>query len=95
MSANKVQAGTLESNDIYLTLEEKPKEYGIQINLQSIVLAQFGKSIKETIMNTINASGVNCGLEIIANDKGALTCTIDARVKTALSRAGLLKESAK
>ena len=93
MSQQKAHAGTLESNDIYITIEEKPKEHGVQVNLQSIVMAQFGASIKNTLLDTVNACAVSSGLEITANDKGALPCTIEARMKTALYRAGLIKEN--
>ena len=92
MSLKKAYAGTFESNDIYITIEEKPQDHGVQIELQSIVLAQFGQSIKNTITETIAACGISTGLQVEANDKGALPCTIEARTKTALSRLGLIKE---
>lgn len=90
MAQNTAHSGTLESNDIYIVIEEKPQDYGIQIDLKSIVFAQFGDSIKSTLLDTIKSCGVTTGLAITANDKGALACTIEARMKTALSRAGLI-----
>ena len=89
----KGYAGTLESNDIYIVIEEKPAVDGIQIILESIVLAQFGHSIQQTIEQTVKEAGVDCGLEITAKDKGALSCTIEARVRTALQRAGIVGEN--
>lgn len=90
MSQNTAHSGTLESNDIYIVLEEKPKDFGVQIELKSIVFAQFGDSIKSTLLETVKSCNVSTGLLITANDKGALSCTIEARMKTALSRAGLI-----
>lgn len=92
MTTKLVQVGTLESNDIHITIEIKPVEYGIQIELQSEVLAQYGDDIMQSIRNIITQSAVIDGLHIVANDKGALNCTIEARMKTALMRLGLLEE---
>ncbi|MGL4666298.1 MAG: citrate lyase acyl carrier protein [Saezia sp.] len=91
MSQKKAFAGTLESNDIYIIIEERSGEGDVQIDLESIVLAQYGQSIRETIMSVLKAEGVTRSLYMKANDKGALPCTIEARVKTVLGRAGLLK----
>ena len=69
-------AGTMESNDIMVTLE--PAEAGgIQIDLTSNVLQQFGAQIRSVITETLTESAV---------DKGALDCTIRARVTAALFR---------
>lgn len=87
----KAFAGTLESNDIYIVIEELTQENGVQIELESIVFAQYGKSIEDTIKGVIHTAAKPCGLSVKANDKGALPCTIEARMRTALSRAGLLK----
>jgi citrate lyase acyl carrier protein len=95
MLQTKAFAGTLESNDIYIVIEKRSGEDGIQIDLESIVLAQYGSSIRETIMNVLQAEGVTSGLYIKANDKGALSCTIEARTRTVLGRAGLLKVNLK
>lgn len=94
MSQKKAFAGTLESNDIYIIAEERSDEEGVQIELESIVLAQYGQSIRETMMNVLHSEGITSGLYIKANDKGALPCTIEARMKTVLGRAGLLKGGA-
>ena len=69
-------AGTMESNDIMVTLE--PAEAGgIQIDLTSNVLQQFGAQIRSVITETLTEYGV---------EKGALDCTIRARVTAALFR---------
>lgn len=90
MSKQLVQAGTLESNDIHITVEIKATEYGIKIELNSAVFAQYGTNIKKIMHEIITKAGVTEGLHIVANDKGALSCTIEARTKTALMRLGLL-----
>ncbi len=78
-------AGTMESNDIMITLEPR-EEGGIQIDLTSNVLEQFGRQIKAVIRETLNAHGIEHA-EVTAIDKGALDCTIRARVDAAIYRA--------
>jgi len=77
-------AGTMESNDIMVTLE--PKESGgIVISLTSNVYQQFGKQIEKVIRETLAGYGIEHA-EVNAIDKGALYCTIRARVSTAVFR---------
>jgi len=53
MEINKpAKAGTMESNDIYVMIMPNPKG-GIEINLQSIVMKQFGEEIKSVILDTL------------------------------------------
>ena len=69
-------AGTMESNDIMVTLE--PAEAGgIQIDLTSNVLQQFGAQIRSVITETLTEYGVE-NAAVTAVDKGALDCTIRA-----------------
>lgn len=79
------KAGTLESNDILVMVmpAEKP---GIELELESIVIKQFGDQIREAILKTLKIMGVQ-DVRIKAQDKGALDYTIGARVETALIRA--------
>lgn len=89
---NKVgQAGTLESNDIVITIAELSPGCGIEINLTSIVLKQFGVSIKNQLLELCHSMGIT-DIKIVAVDKGALECTIEARFNTAIKRAGIIKE---
>lgn len=82
---NAAVAGTMESSDIMIAVE--PAEEGeIEINLQSTVENQYGDMIRATILRVIQDAQVS-GVKINAHDRGALDCTIEARVKTALSRA--------
>lgn len=86
------QAGTLESSDIMITVAPGPQGSGIVIELESIVMAQYGEDIRLTLKETVAEQ--NCtDIYIKALDRGALDCTIRARILTALSRAGaVLKE---
>jgi citrate lyase subunit gamma (acyl carrier protein) len=81
-------AGTLESSDIMINLEplEQGKN-GVEIELQSIVEKQFGREIRRAIAETLAELGVD-KVKVNAVDKGALDCTIRARTKTAVYRAG-------
>ena len=58
---------------------------GLQIDLESTVAYQFGK-IKEVITQTLASQGITDAL-VKATDKGALDCTIRARVTAAAVRA--------
>ena len=78
-------AGTMESNDIMITVEPSD-EGGVQVELTSSVYQQFGKQIIAVIRETVAGYGVENAL-ITAVDKGALDCTVRARVATALTRA--------
>ncbi len=75
-------AGTLESGDILVQLS--PAE-GMTIELQSSVAAQFGRQIKELIAETLKGLDIN-DVYVKAVDKGALDCTIRARVTAAAVR---------
>lgn len=78
------KAGTMESNDIYIMVY--PNEKGNEIQLDSIVLKQFGKQIEKVIMDTLEELEVENAL-VVAKDRGALDYTIRARVETAIKRA--------
>ena len=79
----KAIAGTLESSDIHIIVE--PAESGIEINLESGVMAQFGDSIQEVIKETLKELNVTA-VKITANDKGAIDPVIKSRVQTAILR---------
>ncbi len=78
-------AGTLESSDIMVTIAPR-EEAGLDIQLESTVLKQFGEQICQVIGETVADLGIATAT-ITAVDKGALDCTVRARVKTALYRA--------
>ena len=77
-------AGTMESSDVMVTVE--PSAQGVEIELQSIVEKQFGREIRRAITETLRDLNVKNAV-VKAVDKGALDCTIRARVKTAVYRA--------
>ena len=77
-------AGTLESSDAYVQVE--PNEAGIEIVLESVVLTQFGDDIKASVMEVLAQNEVT-NAKVSVNDRGAIDCTIRARVETALKRA--------
>lgn len=88
------QAGTLESNDIMVTIAPGAPQSGVIIELDSIVLLQYGEAITDMIQKTIKEQSVQ-DVMVKAVDRGALDCTIRARTLTALARAGaVLKEAA-
>ena len=77
-------AGTLESCDIMILLEEG--QNGIEIDLKSTVEKQFGDQIKSVITKTLIDLGA-ASVKVVVNDRGALDCTIKARVFAAYYRA--------
>ncbi len=83
ITANAI-AGTLESNDVLVRVS--PAE-GLKVDIESIVLPQFGKQIRQAVLETAQALQVE-DAAITLQDKGAIECTIKARVETALLRAG-------
>lgn len=78
-------AGTVESGDILVEVE-KTGAQGVEIQLDSTVMGLYGRQIRQVIQETVAQCGVD-GIKVTASDKGALDCTIRARVKTAILRA--------
>ena len=77
-------AGTLESSDCMVTVE--PADNGLELDLESAVIRQYGRRIREVAMETLGRLDVqNARVSIV--DKGALDCTIKARVECAVMRA--------
>lgn len=75
-------AGTLESSDCMVTVE--PGE-GISLDLSSSVMNQYGRQIKAAVLETLNRLDVkNANVTVV--DKGALECTLKARVECAVFR---------
>ena len=76
-------AGTLESSDAQVMVE--PADDGIELTLESSVMNQYGRQIKATVLETLERLGVaNARVSVV--DKGALDCTIKARVECAVFR---------
>ena len=75
-------AGTMESSDVYVEIE--PAQ-GLQIQVESVVYAQFGEAIRLAAEDVLQELGIeNAALRLV--DRGALDCVIRARVETAALR---------
>ena len=76
-------AGTVESSDAQITVE--PGTNGIELNIESSVIHQYGEQIKAVVLETLDRLAVkNAKVTIV--DKGALDCTLKARVEGAVFR---------
>ncbi|MGN1192638.1 MAG: citrate lyase acyl carrier protein [Dorea sp.] len=76
-------AGTLESSDCQVTVEEG--EGKIELELESAVINQFGNQIRKVTYETLERLGIQ-NVKITIVDKGALDCTIKARIEGAVYR---------
>lgn len=77
-------AGTLESSDCLVTVEMG--NGGIDLTLESVVINQFGNQIRRVAYETLGRLGIT-DIKIAIIDKGALDCTIKARIEGAVFRA--------
>lgn len=80
----RASAGTLESSDVYVELA--PGSGAIEIELESVVLRQFGEEIRAAVLETLHEQGIESAWVRLV-DRGALDCVIRARVETAAQRA--------
>ena len=76
-------AGTLESSDAQVTVE--PGQDGIELSLTSSVMNQYGRQIKAAVLETLERLEVTSA-RVTVVDKGALDCTLKARVECAVFR---------
>ncbi len=79
----RASAGTMESSDVYVEIEPSEKE--LEIQLESVVLNQFGAAIRRIVREVLKECGVNKAV-VRVMDRGALECVIRARVETAVLR---------
>ena len=79
----RASAGTMESSDVYVEIE--PGENGLQLQVESVVLSQFGDVIEEAVRAVLQELGVEEAKVRVA-DRGALDCVIRARVEAAVLR---------
>lgn len=77
-------AGTLESSDVHVTIE--PGSGEISLSIDSTVINQYGRHIKAVALETLARLGV-ASAKVTLVDKGALDCTIRARLECAAYRA--------
>ena len=81
----KAWAGTMESSDIYVEIAPAQAGSGIVLNLTSVVMQQFGPEIEAVIRETLAGLGGE-DAQLTVSDRGAVDCTIRARVETAVCR---------
>ena len=81
---NTAMAGTLESSDCQIMIRPNP-DRGVEIELESVVAATFGKSIRNTVRETLKEFGVK-DAEVEIHDRGALDCVIKARLACVICR---------
>jgi citrate lyase subunit gamma (acyl carrier protein) len=90
----RASAGSFESSDMLVLVEPVEPGGGRLIEIESVVLLQFGESIRAEVNNILDQYDVK-DARLVIRDKGALGPTISARVETALRRAlGLVREVA-
>ena len=76
-------AGTLESSDVFVTVE--PGSGGLEIEIESVVLQQFGEEIRNVTEDVLRTCGID-EAKVAVVDRGALECVLRARVETAVLR---------
>ena len=76
-------AGTDEKSDVVVTVE--PCENGLQLQIKSVVMNQFGPAIEASVRKVLEDLGVKNAIVTVA-DRGALDCVLRARVETAVLR---------
>ncbi len=82
-------AGTLESSDVLVKVG--PSEGILDVVVTSEVERQFGAQIRRVVAETLDRFAILEGV-VIVEDKGALDCTIRARLQAALLRGGEVKD---
>lgn len=84
------QAGTLESGDVMVIVSPRAPEAQLQPELElevhSIVEAQYGEEIRRVVRETLSGLGV-ADARVTIQDRGALDYCIRARVEAAAHRA--------
>lgn len=80
----KGQAGTMQSSDLMVIVE--PAD-GLVIEIESTVKKQFEHLIRAKLEQVLAKHGTE-DARISVNDRGALDYAIEARLETALRRAG-------
>ena len=76
-------AGTDEKSDAVITIE--PCENGLQLEVKSVVMNQFGPAIEASVREVLQDMGV-VNAKVTVADRGALDCVLRARVETAVLR---------
>ena len=90
-------AGTLESSDAQVTVEPgngsvEPGDGTIELTIESSVIHQYGRQIRKVTLETLDRLGVD-NAKVTIFDKGALDCTLKARVECAVYRSNGITEN--
>lgn len=83
-------AGTLESSDCQVTVEAGNGT--VELTLESVVMNQFGNQIRKVTLDTLKRLEVD-NVKITIIDKGALDCTLKARIEGAVYRSQEQKDN--
>jgi citrate lyase subunit gamma (acyl carrier protein) len=79
------QAGTFESSDLIVLIEPKDDNSGRKIEIESIVLLQYGDNLKVVVSEMLDHYDLT-DVHVILKDKGALEPVVRARIETAILR---------
>ncbi len=79
---HKKSAGSLESSDVLVLVEPFDE---VSLHIESSVKMTFGHLIEETVYEVLDELSLTAG-RITLHDKGAISETIRARVRTACLR---------
>lgn len=77
-------AGTLESSDVQIVVAPNPGG-GIELAIDSPVMAQFGRSIRASVTEVLDTMGIR-DAAVTITDKGAIDAVIRARLMAAVAR---------
>jgi len=75
-------AGTLESSDAQVSIEPADT---LSVQVTSSVEARYGRQIRATVEEVLSKLKVT-GANVVVRDRGALDCTLRARLETAIFR---------
>lgn len=78
------RAGTLESSDVLV--EMIPGDQPMELEIHSPVMSRYGEAIRQSALEFLHRAGVTKGL-VRLEDRGALDCTLNARLEACLERA--------
>lgn len=77
-------AGSLESNDALITIQPVDKR-GVELVIESIVEKQFRDRIEKAVRQVLKDYDID-GVYVRVQDRGALDCTLKARMEAAILR---------
>lgn len=78
-------AGSLESSDVLVSVSPAAAP-GVELVVESIVIKQYGDRIRKVAAEVSAQAGL-AGATVRVQDRGALECTLRARLETAIARA--------